>query len=211
MRCYGHKISGLQLVYRLPPLQFWVVKTNAMQTPQPTHDVFETQCWAYHIISQPQELLAESFNYATIGRFRKYIQWVLLAAAEPCICNKEEPGLLMAGFQVINSVMLATATLLQDHIAGKELPPVAADPSLLKLRLLGAKDRADPYRVFRRFFKYQSTGLWKQDLSRALGYALCRSAEGGTMNLLPLYWHITRLMEAAWLINVRARVAGQPV
>lgn len=181
-----------------------------MQIPTPKPDVFETQCWACRIISQPQELLAEAFDYATLGRFRKYIRWALQAAAEPRICNKEEPGQLMAAWQVINSVMLASEALLQQQEAGGEPPSNPPDPSPYRLRLLGRKDRADPYRVFRRFFKYQSTGLWKQDLNRALGYALSSAAVDDTMNLLPLYWHITCLMEAAWVVQVRAKAAVQP-
>lgn len=182
-----------------------------MQTPTPNPDVFETQCWAYRIISQPQELLAESFDYATLGRFRKYIRWALQAAAAPRICTKEEPGLLMAGFQVINSVMLAAATLLEQHKAGGEPLPNLNDLSLSKLRLLSRKDRADPYRVFRQFFKYQSAALWKQGLNRALGYALSRSAVDDTVNLLPVYWQVTRLMEAAWVVHVGAAAARPEV
>lgn len=174
-----------------------------MQTPTPNPDVFETQCWAYRIISHPQELLAESFDYATIGRFRKYIRWMLEAAANPRICKKEEPGQLMAGFQVINSIILAAEALLQQHQAGEEPLPHTHQPLPLKLRLLGRKDKADPYRVFRRFFKYQSTIRWKQDLNRALGYALSRPAIDDTMNLLPLYWHVTCLVEAAWALHAR--------
>ncbi|MGN7787719.1 hypothetical protein ACTJIJ_24510 [Niabella sp. 22666] len=181
-----------------------------MQIPTPNPDVFETQCWAYHIISHPQELLTEGFDYATPGRFRKYIQWTLQAAAEPRICTKEEPGQLMAAFQVINSVMLAAEALLQQHQAGEEHLLVSHDPCGAKLRLLGRKDRADPYRVFRRFFKYQSTSLWKQDLNRALGYALSRAAVDDTMNLLPLYWHVTCLIEAAWVVQERAKAAVKP-
>jgi hypothetical protein len=182
-----------------------------MQIPTPNPDVFETQCWAYRIIHQPQELLAESFDYATLGRFRKYIRWTLQAAAAPRICTKEEPGLLMAAFQVINSVMLAAEALLQQHQAGEEQLLVSHDPCGAKLRLLNRKDRADPYRVFRRFFKHQSPGLWKQDLNRALGYALSRSAVDDTMNLLPVYWQVTQLMEAAWVVQLRAKAAVQPV
>lgn len=181
-----------------------------MQTPTPNPDVFETQCWAYRIIHQPQELLAECFDYATPGRFRKYIRWTLQAAAEPRICTKEEPGQLMAAFQVINSVMLAAEALLQQHQA-EEPQPENAGLSLPKLHLLGRKDRADPYRVFGRFFKYQSTSLWKQDLNRALGYALSRAAVDDTMNLLPVYWHVTCMMEAAWVVYLRAKAVVRPV
>jgi len=123
-----------------------------MQTPVPNPDVFETQCWAYRIIAHPQELLSESFDYATPGRFRKYIRWTLQAAGEPRICIKEEPGLLMAAFQVINSVILAAEALLQQYKTGEEPLPNSDEPLPLKLRLLGRKDRVNLYRVFRRFF-----------------------------------------------------------
>lgn len=182
-----------------------------MQTPTPNPDVFETQCWAYRIISHPQELLAESFDYMTIGRFRKYIRWMLEAAAQPRICRKEEPGQMMAAFQVINSAILTGEALLQQHQAEEEPQPENPDLSLPKLRLLSRKDRADPYRVFRRFFKHQYTSLWKQDLNRALGYALSRSAVDDTMNLLPIYWHVTCLIEAAWVVQERTKVAVKPV
>ncbi len=180
-----------------------------MQIPTPNPDVFETQCWACHIMNHPQELLAEAFDHATPGRLRKYIQWTLQAAGEPRICTKEEPGQLMVAWQVINSVILAAAALLQDYEA--EQPPHTNDPHRSKLRLLSRKDRADPYRVFRRFFKYQSATLWKQDLNRTLGYALSRAAVDDTMNLLPVYWHLTCLVEAAWVVQVRAKAVAQPV
>ncbi len=173
-----------------------------MQTPTPNPDVFETQCWAYRIIHQPQELLAECFDYATPGRFRKYIRWMLQAAAEPRICTKEEPGQLMAAFQVINPVMLAAEALLQQHQA-EEPQPENAGLSLPKLRLLGRKDRADPYRVFGRFFKYQSTSLWKQDLNRALGYALVRRHKNMLLN------HSARQMMIAGRISSPMRFAAR--
>ncbi|HEX3933675.1 MAG TPA: hypothetical protein VHW43_03290, partial [Puia sp.] len=59
---------------------------------------------------------------------------------------------------------------------------------------------------FKRFFKYKEIEGWKEDLQEILSFALSAGSYsdlGVELNLLAIYIHLNKLLEAAHLIDVR--------
>ncbi len=61
----------------------------------------------------------------------------------------------------------------------------------------------NPYRVFDKFFAHQPLHKWIKDLQEIMTYALTKNTEPVEMDLLAIYFHLTKLVEAAHLIKVR--------
>jgi len=188
-----------------------------MKKKKAPEDIFETKGWEYQIINDPYQVFATCFCFADISSFRKTIRQVLLFATKSRIYNKEEPAALLARFKAINSIILAAYTINKDkksgslnlslkQFAGRRFysRPDATCPEWEYLpRMLTTREYQDPYIVFRKFFKYQSVDKWREDLDLVLDYALAAYTEGCDLNLLELYFHLTKLIEAAHLIDVR--------
>ncbi|WP_018627342.1 hypothetical protein [Niabella aurantiaca] len=184
---------------------------------KPPKDPFDTYCWSYAVITDPYQVFAECFMFADIGAFRKTIRQVLLSAAEDKVYKKEQPASALDLFKAITSVILAAQVLCrQKKTSGLKIEQQQFTDKRLYARPgaccaeweylpknLSAKEYGDPYKVFHRFFKYQDVAQWRQSINQALGYALAGNAEGCSIHLLKLYVHLTKLMEAAHLIDVR--------
>ncbi len=72
------------------------------------------------------------------------------------------------------------------------------------------KEYKNPYKVFGKFFKYQPVEKWRQDIGLVLDYALGAYTDSCDLNLLKMYFHLFKLMEAAHIVDVRevTHVAG---
>src|SRR5665213_3297845 len=188
-----------------------------MKNKNASTDIFETKCWDYQVINDPYQVFATCFSFATISAFRKAIKEVLLFATTSKVYNKKAPAALLAKFKVIMSVMLAANQINQakkssplqltlTEFADKRLyaRPHATCPEWEYLpKMLTTKEYRNPYRVFKKFFKYQPVEQWREDIALVLDYALAGYNESCALNLLQLYFHLTRLMEAAHIIDVR--------
>jgi len=72
--------------------------------------------------------------------------------------------------------------------------------------MLSLKEYSDPYVVFKRFFKFLSLAEWKRELNDILEYALVTTSfwdAGIEANSLSIFIHLTKLVEAVQLIDVR--------
>jgi hypothetical protein len=68
------------------------------------------------------------------------------------------------------------------------------------------KEYKNPYVVFKRFFKFKELPKWKSDLQDILSYALGKDTlfEAGVyIDCLSIYLHLTKLIEAAHLVDAR--------
>jgi hypothetical protein len=179
-------------------------------------DVFETKCWEYKVINDPYQVFAECFCFGDISSFRKAIRQVLLFATRSKVYN-EEPAALLAKFNAVISVILAANKINGDKRSGslkltlkkfsdKRLyaRPFSICPEWEYMpKTLTIKEYQDPYRVFRKFFKYQVVEKWREDIVLVLDYALGAYKDSCDLNLLQIYFHLTKLMEAAHIIDVR--------
>jgi hypothetical protein len=80
-------------------------------------------------------------------------------------------------------------------------------------RFLSMKEYVNPYLAFKKFFKYQDLEKWKEDLHEILDYALVKDNffnAGIEIDIFSIYFHLSKLVEAAHLIDVREvnHVAG---
>ena len=73
-------------------------------------------------------------------------------------------------------------------------------------RSLSLKEYIDPYLVFKRFFKYLTLAEWKDELRELMEFALGKTSFSEAcvdFDTLQIYFHLTKLVEAAHLIDVR--------
>jgi hypothetical protein len=64
----------------------------------------------------------------------------------------------------------------------------------------------DPYLAFKRFFKYLTLPQWKGELHDLMEFALGKTSFSEAcvdFDTLTIYFHLTKLVEAAHLIDVR--------
>ena len=188
-----------------------------MKKKKVSKDIFETKCWEYEVIKDPYQVFAKCFCFADISSFRKAIGQVLLFATTSKVCNKEEPAALLAKFKAVISIILAADKINQSKKSSplkltlKEFTdkrlyarPYSTCPEWECLpKMLTTKEYRNPYIVFKKFFKYQAIEKWREDIELVLDYALASYNDSCDLNLLQMYFHLTKLMEAAHIIDVR--------
>ena len=181
------------------------------------HDYLETSCWYRDIITDPYQVIAEFFSFATIDFYRKRIKGMLLSIHRNKIYHKDAPGEVLFDFKMLESVINAAYLISKEK---KQSPLIIGMNDLFNKNLycgrhtncdqwdyfprtLSKKEYIDPYLTFKLFFKYQKLETWKQDLQTILSYALAKNSDGVELDLLSIYFHLTKLVEAAHLIDVR--------
>jgi hypothetical protein len=183
-------------------------------------DYLATSLWYREVIKDPYQVIAKFFTCATINSYRKTIKDVLISISKDKLYRKDSPGDLLLEFKMIESVI--NAAYLMNH--EKKKSPIDISPTdvfnknlycgrhtyLTEWdyfpRSLSMKEFIDPYSVFKKFFRYQKLEGWKKDMQEILEYALADISffEGGlTFDVLSIYFHLTKLLEAAHLIDVR--------
>ena len=183
-------------------------------------DYLQTSLWYKEKITDPNQVIAEFFCSAGLTAYRKCIKDALRAASGKHIWRKYNPGDLLYEFKMLESVINATYLINKENktsplIIKKES---SFNPSLFCgwhvdstqwdyfPRVLSFKEYVNPYLTFKRFFKYLSLPQWKQELQDLLEYALVEtslSEAGIEKDMLSFYLHLTKLVEAAHLIDVR--------
>ncbi|MFT4095417.1 MAG: hypothetical protein QM640_17450 [Niabella sp.] len=180
-------------------------------------DPFETYCWYREALNDPYQVFAACFDFSAVFSLKKFIKEALLFALKNKIYRKIEPANVLYRFQVIHSVMIAANCINKEHKTG---PIDFAFGELLDKRLYCNNNEAlaewecfprlltldeykNPYLVFKRFFKFQPLQKWREDMQEILDYTLVSNTNDMDLNLLSRYFHLTKLFEAAHLIDVR--------
>lgn len=180
------------------------------------HDYLATSCWYKEIITDPYQVIAELFTFADIAFYRKLIKGVVSFTYRSNIYRKDDPGSLLYEFKMLESAINAAYLINKQK---KESPIEVDGYNLLNKNLycgrhvsnewdyfprsLSVKEYKNPYLVFKNFFKYQKLDKWKKDLQEVLEYSLYKYTDGLELELLDIYFHLTKLIEAAHLIDVR--------
>jgi hypothetical protein len=184
------------------------------------NDYLQTSLWYKEKISDPYQVIAEFFCSGHLSSHRKCIKQALKAAAGKFIWRKFNPGDLLYDFKMIESVINAAYLINKEN---KTSPLTinkegSFNPNLFCgwhrhstqwdyfPRVLSFKEFANPYLAFKRFFKYLSLQKWKVELQDLLEYALVEtslSEAGIEKDMLSLYFYLSKLIEAAHLIDVR--------
>jgi hypothetical protein len=192
------------------------------------NDYLSTSLWYRKEIKDPYQTIGEYFSYVTIDSFRKKIKGVLIAVEKDQLYRKDGPTDLLYDFKMIESVMNAAYIINQEN---KKSPFDISPADVFNKNLyygryskrtewdyfprsLSMKEFIDPYLVFKKFFKTKEIGEWKNVMEKIFEYAITDASfiEGGLdLDALSVYFHLTKLFEAAHLIDVRevTHVGGQ--
>ena len=131
-------------------------------------DIFDTRCWLYQVHTDPYQVFAEAFSTAGMDFLRRFIKKILhYAEANEIYCQKSPCDVLLF-MRVIRSLIKAA-----DHLKEIKKGPITVsegDAFNKKYyrshylssneweefpRFLSVKEFCNPYKVFRKFFKYQ--------------------------------------------------------
>jgi hypothetical protein len=183
-------------------------------------DPFETRDCFNGIIIDPYQVIAEFYSTDDVASYRKMIREVLTICSIKQVYDRYDPGVLLSYFKRLKSILNATCTINYE----KKENPINISPSDVFNRnyfcghltyvsdwdyfprTLSKKEYFNPYQAFNRFFKYQSLENWKIILDDVLHYALIKesfSYAGEEMNTVALYFQLTKLIEAAHLVDIR--------
>jgi hypothetical protein len=184
------------------------------------HNYIETSIWYKDEIADPDQIIAEFFSAAGLDANRKIIRNLLFAANSTKMYNKDTPGDLLFHMRLFESLINAAYLINQQKRKSPlEIPNYDLfNPNLFRgwgrdttdwefiPHSLSLKEYRDPYLVFKRFFKFKELAKWKSDLQDILSYALGKDSlfeAGSNIDCLSIYLHMTKLIEAAHLIDVR--------
>jgi len=179
-------------------------------------DLFETECWLYKVISDPYQVFAEAFSTAGIDFLRSFIKKILHYAEANKIYREKSPCDVLLFMRVIRSLIKAGDSLKEI----KKGPITVSEGDAFNKkyyrshyvssneweefpRFLSVKEFCNPYKVFKRFFKYQDLDAWVHDLEETVDCALSKNNGELGLEMIAIYSHLVKLTEAAHLINVR--------
>lgn len=156
------------------------------------------------------------FSAGDLNYHKECLKKLFEAASSNKIWSKENPGDLLYEFTLLESVINSAHLLVTDkkYRIGPDLQANNFfDPSSCLLtetnwnnfpRLLSFREFSNPYETFKHFFKYVSLTEWKQELQFLVDHALVNYSlfeAGIEMNTLFNYFQLTKLIEAAHIIN----------
>lgn len=184
-------------------------------------EYLDTSIWYKEKITDPYQTFAEFFSSADVVSHKRTVNDALRAASSDRIYDKRNPGDLLFSLGLLESVINA-AYLLNKEKGESPLSIEVGnvfDPNLFRgwlggdltdwdyfPRMLSLKEYKNPYIVFKRFFKFQKLADWKTDLRTIAEYALVKTSLSEAcieMDTLGIYLSLTKLIEAAHLIDVR--------
>ena len=184
------------------------------------HDYIDTSIWYKNEITDPYQAITELFTAADLAYYRRTIKGALNAACSDKVWNKTSPGDLLWFLERLESGINAA------HLINKEKKksPLSIgkedvfNPNLYCSwhadqgewdffpRSLSLKEYIDPYLAFKKFFKYLTLAEWKDRLRELMEFALGKTSFSEAcvdFDTLQIYFHLTKLVEAAHLIDVR--------
>jgi hypothetical protein len=197
-------------------LAFHCSPESSFVKKESTKDLFDTQCWLFNLITDPYQVFAEAFCIAGIPHLRSFIKKVLHYAEANEIYRQESPCDVLLCMRVMRSIIKAGDSLkeiksgpivIAEQDAFNKKYYCSDDLSSTKWddfpRFLSLKEFCNPYKVLRKFFKYQKTDEWLHDLEEIVDCALSKNNGELGLEMVTIYSHLVKLAEATHLINVR--------
>lgn len=187
-----------------------------MKKQKSSKDAFDTVCWHYSIIADPYQVFAEAFSFSEMCSFLRMIKKILHYSAEDVIYRDDSPSHVLLYMKIIRSLIKAAYQLKEKKQSVIEVSEHQVfnknyycshinSPTQWQdfPRFLSVKEFCNPYKAFRKFFKYQSMDIWLHDWEEMVDYALSEYNGGTEINMIAFYTYLCKLVEAAHLINVR--------
>ena len=195
---------------------FIVHLNQIFMNQESSKDVFETESWLSNINCDPYQVLAEAFSTAGMDFLRSFIKKILHYAEANEIYRQKSPCDVLLFMRIIRSIIKAAdslkkikkgpITVSEQDVFNKKYYRshyASSDPSADFPRFLSVKEFCNPYKVFRKFFKYQDVDEWVHDLEDIVDCALSKNNGELGLEMIAIYSHLVKLIEAAHLINVR--------
>ena len=185
--------------------------------------------WYREVIENPFDELETAFQHACVGNYTTVFTDALLCVYAPRMYSGSDPAGLLSDFEKIEMIINAVYVLYKTKDAQiKEqwwfdvsnetaYKAVFVQPQKTQWvpRYLSHEECVSPYLAIRSFFKYQSLAQWKEDLEEILTSALSRYSDQVTINLFPIYFYLTKFLEAAYVISeaerIQLRIEALPV
>jgi len=184
-------------------------------TGKHSKDPFKTRSWVGEGITDPYQVLAHFFAEAPMHEFRRLVKKLVSHAGGAGVYKGASPGDVLLYGRLIRSLIRAAHALKDKHspviINGEDLfsekyyrSHYAGARAWNEFpRHLSEKEYRDPYRVFKRLFRYQALQHWLRCWERVVQGVLCADDALAPTAPVEVYTHLAKLVEAAHLVDVR--------
>ncbi|MBO9591588.1 MAG: hypothetical protein J7599_01685 [Niabella sp.] len=181
----------------------------------PTTDPFQTECWSLEKTINPYRVFVRCFTDAgDLDKLRKLLLHVFLFIHPFKPQHKECFYDVHLAFMAINSVIEAAHYLCntvekQEPTAAPSIPDsllkndVSVEERSFTAYFISVEEYLDPLKVFQAFFEYQPRGDWRANLHEILYYCTTDDSIQVEMDLFSLWFYLTKLLEAAYIITQR--------
>ena len=161
-------------------------------------------------------VMAQVFSHAEMPHFKKLISKLLYAAEAEETYTKKSPCDVLLYMKIIRSLMEAAYVLKE-----KKTSPIEVNPGDIFNKtyycshyqtstewkdlpgFLSSKEFCNPYKAFRKFFKYKTLAEWLHDWEEVVESALSKNSGGLGLEMTAVYRYLMKVVEAGHLINVR--------
>jgi hypothetical protein len=180
------------------------------------NDIFETRSWCYSVVKDPYQVMAEAFSLAGLPDIRFFIKKVIHYSGAKKIFPGEPPCDVLLYMRLVKSLIKAANILkekkngpidVSEHDAfNKNYYCSHYQPSNgweQFPRFISLKEFCNPYRVFKKFFKYENADEWLHDWEQMVDAGLSPCSGELNIEMIAVYTHLCKLTEAAHLINIR--------
>ncbi len=184
-------------------------------TRKQAKDPFKTRSWVSECLTDPYQVLAHFFAEAPVHEFRRLVKKLVSHAGGAGVHKGASPGDVLLYGRLIRSLIKAAHALKEKHspviingddlFSGKYYRSHYAGARAWNEfpRHLSEKEYRDPYRVFKKFFRYQVLHQWLHCWEQVVQGALCHDDALAPPAPVELYSHLAKLVEAAHLMDVR--------
>lgn len=179
-------------------------------------DEFDTRCWCYSVVRDPYQVMAEAFSTAGMPHLRTFIKKVIHYSEAQKVYPGEHPCDVLLYMRLVRSLIKA-ANILREKKRG---PIDVSEHDVFNKnyycshyqpsneweqfpRFIALKEFCNPYRVFKKFFKYETSDEWVCDWEEIVDSALSPCSGELNIEMIAFYTYLCKLVEAAHLINVR--------
>ena len=179
-------------------------------------DEFDTECWYRTLVTDPYQVFAEAFSTTGMPELRNFIKKVMHYSEAKKVYPENSPCDVLLYMRVVRSMIKAAYVLKEkkhgpievseQHVFNKNYYcSHYQSPNDWEQfpRFVSLKEFCNPYRVFKKLFKYQPLDEWLYDWKEIVDAALSQCTGELNLEMIALYTRLCKLVEAAHLINVR--------
>lgn len=180
-------------------------------------DPINTFTWSYMTFDDPYQVIASIFDHAHVAHYRDLISDLCLYNYLEEGYKKESLANLWWFMEGINCLLHASFVLSEYK---NESPVRVGESDLMDKRLyatsgdnltcwhcfprfLSQSEFKNPYLVFKDFFSSQSLAEWQESIRDLIFEACIAGEEYSEQNVINIYIRVSKLFEAAHLINIR--------